>query len=37
MISFIIGGASVALNLAMMAYIGDIATQETKVSLSFSG
>ena len=27
-----LGGASVAVNLGMMAYIGDIATPETKVS-----
>jgi hypothetical protein len=27
-----LGGASVAVNLGMMAYIGDIATHETKVS-----
>jgi hypothetical protein len=27
-----IGGASVAINLGMMAYIGDITTHETKVS-----
>ncbi len=28
-----LGGASVAVNLGMMAYIGDIATHETKVAL----
>ena len=27
-----IGGASVAINLGMMAYIGDIADESTKVS-----
>ena len=29
-----LGGASVAINLGMMAYIGDIATHETKVTRS---
>jgi hypothetical protein len=30
-----IGGASVAINLGMMAYIGDIADESTKVSLFY--
>ena len=30
-----IGGASVALNLATIAYIGDISTPETKVKILF--
>ena len=32
-----IGGASVALNLATIAYIGDISTPETKVNMYYLG
>ena len=32
-----VGGASVALNLATIAYIGDISTPETKVNTIYLG
>ncbi len=35
MVKWLIGGASVAINLGMMAYIGDIATEDVKVSFIF--